>query len=179
MTANNLAFIKKWQETYKNISQINSKTSTFRITQIHDAENPDSCIELQLSGKNICFKYTRQEILADIYLYNNLSPSDQKLIENLANPKEMVEQRKIELLEFKKAKIDSINTLSDVQIKHYIVTLQFRNEKQTYQLTAKEILQNKTILNALSNEEKIEIAFNAGIDEVNEEQQQMKELTKK
>ena len=64
--------LKKIKDTFLEIKSINSKQALFRIVDVHE-ENAKIMFDVQLIGKNVCMRYSQEELLNDLHIFSNIS----------------------------------------------------------------------------------------------------------
>jgi uncharacterized integral membrane protein (TIGR00697 family) len=166
---------RKGIDFFKSLSLIKDrKTPFFKIIDIIYNRNK-MYFELQLTGKNITFRHTADEIVNNKKFYESLSFHDKKIIDNSISQQKNMKD-KISVLKIKTGKIVSMTQINEARKNIYTLQISLDNKMIYHTLSARDILYNKDLMILLNSEEKIEIAFNAGVEEILEEQQQIKDL---
>lgn len=176
--------LKKIKDTFLEIKSINSKQALFRIVDVHE-ENVKIMFDVQLIGKNVCMRYSQEELLNDLHIFSNISECERVIVKEYGSTLKNIQSYKtsssnnIRVLNFKKSYIKSYSVDPISQKTVFCIGMESDKIKKTYLMSASEILKNPKLFLVMSPNDRIQIAYHAGMEDIFEEQRYLKQTTRK
>lgn len=159
---------KKLKNIYHTVAVSSHNAATFRIIDIETDSHGTPLFSLQLVGKNICLKYSQQDLLNNDYIYQNVSEYERIIIKEYGKTIQSVTPKKfnLKILDFQKNRINSIQIDNVSKKVIFTICVKEKNREKTISLTAKQIMKNKEIFYAMDNNDKIQISYYAGMEDI-------------
>lgn len=164
--------------TFNEVKKINSSLPVYRIASIETKKNCSFIFEIQIVGKNITLHYSLDDLLHDpsiTFIYENMSETEKAKIEqyqSLSKNKITVTDN-LKLIKFKKYHIKSINLEPSTHKLSFSISIPLDKGEKIINLPAGIIIKKPEIFHQLNVNDKIQIAYYAGMEEILDEQESL------
>lgn len=167
---------KKLKNIYYTVAASSHNAATFRLIDIETDSHGAPLFSLQLVGKNICLKYSQQDLLNNDYIYQNVTEYERIIIKEYGKTIQSVTPKKsnLKILDFQKNRINSIQTDSITKKIIFTICVKEKNREKIISLTAKQIMKNKEIFYAMDSNDKIQISYYAGLEDILNENESLR-----